>query len=368
MLRGSPSESVPSATALERRDRATVLTYVTLLVVAAAAWIHVVWSAATMVDMGDMIMPMSPTVSEGAFFVGAWTVMMAAMMLPSASPMIALYAATQRSVHSPLARIAAVSAFTLVYVGLWAATGIPIYFARLALGAMAPGVRGYAIAAVFIVAGLFQLSPLKRVCLRNCRTPVGFLLGHWRPGWRGSLIMGWGHAAYCLGCCWALMVLLVAAGAMGLAWVLLISAMVAAEKLLPRGERLAWVIGVALVLLGLAVAARPPLAMMLRAAGQSISSSRGVAAIEVERLTRHEVGRRRGQIDRERSDLLGTTPTAGGNVPQETVGELVVAAFEGRGRHVGAEPARRDRVDLDVVARPLDTERAREGHDRALGR
>ena len=264
MPSGSLPGSTPEAIALEHRDRASVLTYITLLVVAAAAWIHVVWSAARMEDMGDMVMPMAPTLSEGAFFVAAWTVMMAAMMLPSASPMITLYAATQRTARSPLARALAVSAFTLVYVGLWAGTGIPIYVASLALGAMTPGARAYAIAAVFIVAGLFQLSPLKRVCLANCRTPVGFLLGHWRPGWRGGLTMGAAHAAYCLGCCWALMVLLVAAGAMGLTWVLLISAMVAAEKLLPGGERIAWAIGIALVLLGLAVAARPQLAMMLR--------------------------------------------------------------------------------------------------------
>ena len=270
MLSGGPPESVPDAVALERRDRATVLTYAALLVIAAAAWIHVVWSATNMEDMGDMFMPMSPTMSEGAFFVAAWTVMMAAMMLPSASPMIALYAATQRSARRPLARIVAVMGFTLVYVGLWAATGIPIYFASLALGAMATGARAYAIAGVFIAAGLFQLSPLKRVCLRNCRTPVGFLLGHWRPGWRGSLTMGWAHAAYCLGCCWALMVLLVAAGAMGLTWVLLISAIVAAEKLLPRGERLAWAVGLMLVLIGLAVAARPQLLVLLRAGGHSL--------------------------------------------------------------------------------------------------
>lgn len=223
-----------------------------------------------MVNMGEMVMPMSPTMAEGALFVAAWTVMMAAMMLPSASPMIALYAATQRNERRPLAGTVAVTAFTLVYVGLWALTGIPIYFASLALGAMAPGARAYAIALVFIVAGLFQISPLKRVCLRNCRTPVGFLVGHWRPGWQGSLSMGWAHAAYCLGCCWALMVLLVAAGAMGLVWVLLISATVAAEKLSPRGEHIAWAIGVALVLLGMAVAARPHLATILRTPGHSM--------------------------------------------------------------------------------------------------
>jgi predicted metal-binding membrane protein len=256
MLSGRPSASAPEATALERRDRATVLTYAALLLTAAAAWVHVLWSAATMVDMGDMVMPMAPTLSEGSVFVAAWTIMMAAMMLPSAAPMIALYAATQRNVPSLLTRAVAVAAFTLVYVGMWALTGVPIYVGSLALGAMTPGARSYAIAGVFIVAGLFQLSPLKRVCLRHCRTPVGFLLGHWRPGWRGSLTMGWAHAAYCLGCCWALMVLLVAAGAMGLAWVLLIATLVAAEKLLPRGERIARAIGIALALLGFAVAAR----------------------------------------------------------------------------------------------------------------
>jgi predicted metal-binding membrane protein len=88
---------------------------------------------------------------------------------------------------------------------------------------------------VLVVAGIFQLSPLKQVCLRHCRSSIGFLLGHWRPGWRGSLALGWAHAVYCLGCCWALMVVLVVAGAMGLPWVLLIAAAVAAEKLLPGG-------------------------------------------------------------------------------------------------------------------------------------
>lgn len=107
---------------------------------------------------------------------------------------------------------------------------------------------------MFIVAGLFQLSPLERVCLRNCRSPLAFRLGRWRPGWRGSLTMGTAHAAYCVGCCWALMVLLVAAGAMGLAWVLLIAALVAVEKLVRHGDRVATAIGIVLVLAGRVVA------------------------------------------------------------------------------------------------------------------
>jgi predicted metal-binding membrane protein len=196
--------------------------------------------------------------------------MMAAMMLPSASPMIALYAATQRTAPSLAARAVAVAHFALVYVALWAATGIPIYLVTVALGALSRTALAYGVAAVLLVAGAFQLSPLKRVCLRSCRSPLGFLLGHWRPGWRGALSMGVAHALYCLGCCWALMLVLVVAGAMGLAWVLLIAALVLAEKLLPGGDRVAWVSGVVLVLLAVAVAVRPEIAMILRAGPRSM--------------------------------------------------------------------------------------------------
>jgi predicted metal-binding membrane protein len=267
---GSPSESIPESAVLQRRERSTVLTYALLLITAAVAWVAVFRSTMVMDDMAGMDMAMTPTVSDGILFMVAWTVMMAAMMLPSAAPMIALYAATQRNAPGPLTRTTAVAQFTLVYLGLWAATGIPIYLATVALAAIGSIALAYGIAGVLLVAGVFQLSPLKEVCLRNCRSPVGFLLGHWRPGWRGSLTMGWAHAVYCLGCCWALMLVLVAAGAMGLPWVLLIAAVVAAEKLLPYGERIAWVSGVALMLLGLAVAVRPQLAMMLRAGGHAM--------------------------------------------------------------------------------------------------
>jgi predicted metal-binding membrane protein len=264
MRAGSPPQSVPESAVFLRREPATVLTYALLLVVAAVAWVDVFRSASGMDDMAGMEMVMMPTVADGVLFVAAWTIMMAAMMLPSASPMIALYAATQRNAPSPVVRILAVAQFALVYLMLWAATGVPIHFATLALAAVGSTALAYGIAGVLIVAGVFQLSPLKQVCLRNCRTPVGFLLGHWRPGWRGSLTMGWAHAVYCLGCCWALMLVLVVAGAMGLPWVLLIAAVVTGEKLLPFGERLAWVAGVGLVLLGVVVAVRPELAVMLR--------------------------------------------------------------------------------------------------------
>jgi hypothetical protein len=140
-----------------------------------------------------------------------------------------------------------------------------VYLAHTGLMALSPRAFAHGVAAILLAAGAFQLSPLKQACLRACRSPLGFLLGHWRAGLRGSLALGWAHALFCLGCCWALMVVLVAAGAMGLAWVLLIAAVVAAEKLLPRGEWIARATGGALLLLGAAVALRPALVTALRA-------------------------------------------------------------------------------------------------------
>jgi len=269
MSTGAPREPVPDATALTGHDRATVLTSVVLLLLAVAAWARVLLVPMGADDMAGMGMVMAPTVAEGVAYVVAWTIMMAAMMLPSALPMIGLYAATQRNA-SRGARVVAVALFTSTYLGLWALTGVPIYLGSVALGALTQKALAYGVAGTLVVAGLFQVSPLKQTCLRHCRSPLGFLFGHWRPGWRGGLEMGWAHALYCLGCCWALMVVLVVAGAMGLPWVLLIAAVVAAEKLVPWGERVAYVIGAILILMGIAIALRPDLATALRGSGSSM--------------------------------------------------------------------------------------------------
>jgi predicted metal-binding membrane protein len=257
------SHDAPGLAALTR-DRALLATYAVLLTLAAAAWVGVVRSPMGDGDMAGMQMVMAPTARDALEYVVAWAVMMAAMMLPSAAPMMALYAATQRGAGRGAMRATAVAAFVATYLALWAATGVPVYLASLGLMALGPGALAYVTAAVLLAAGLFQLSPLKQVCLRHCRSPLGFLLGHWRAGWRGALAMGWAHAVYCLGCCWALMGVLVVAGAMGLRWVLLVASVVAAEKLLPAGPWIARAAGVALALLGVAVAAQPQLASALR--------------------------------------------------------------------------------------------------------
>ncbi len=246
-------------------DRVVLVASIVLILIAAVAWVEVIRSSLGTPDM-MMTMFMPLTISDGFAFVGSWGIMMAAMMLPSAVPMISLYSATQRRGAVTASRGAPVAVFTLVYLVVWAASGIPVYLAHTGLMALPMPTFAYGVSATLLAAGMFQLSPLKQTCLRACRSPLGFLLGHWRAGLRGSLALGWSHAMYCLGCCWALMVVLVAAGAMGLAWVLLITALVAVEKLLPRGESMARATGGALLFLGVAVALRPDLVTALRGA------------------------------------------------------------------------------------------------------
>jgi predicted metal-binding membrane protein len=246
-------------------DRAACVTSILLLLLAVVAWVDVIRSSFGTPDM-MMTMFMPLTIADGFAFVTSWGIMMVAMMLPSAMPMISLYGATQRRGVATASRGAPVAVFTVVYLAVWAASGVPVYLAHTGLMALPPRTFAYGVAATLLAAGMFQLSPLKQTCLRACRSPLGFLLGHWRPGLRGSLALGWSHAMYCLGCCWALMVVLVAAGAMGLAWVLLITAVVAVEKLLPGGEWMARATGGVFLLLGVAVVVHPDLVTALRGA------------------------------------------------------------------------------------------------------
>jgi predicted metal-binding membrane protein len=123
------------------------------------------------------------------------------------------------------------------------------------------------VAASLLAAGVYQFTPLKDACLRQCRRPLDFLVQRWRPGAWGAFRLGVEHGGYCVGCCWGLMAVLVVAGAMGLAWVALLTLVIFAEKLLPGGRRTARLTGAALVGLGLVVAVQPEVAMLLRGGG-----------------------------------------------------------------------------------------------------
>jgi predicted metal-binding membrane protein len=193
-------------------------------------------------------------------FVAVWTVMMAAMMLPAAAPMILIFASAQ----ARRARHVAVPTwiFTSGYILVWLAAGLLVYvvvqigsdLADQLTSADRASWAPLALGATLVAAGLHQFTPIKRVCLTHCRSPFAFVAQHWRDGRAGALQMGLRHGGYCLGCCWALFAVMVAAGVMSLAWMLLLTLIVFIEKVLPQGRRASSMIGVALVVLGLMVA------------------------------------------------------------------------------------------------------------------
>jgi predicted metal-binding membrane protein len=223
-------------------------------------------AGATMDDASDM----AATGMAGAgwsltaftAFVVAWAVMMAAMMFPAAAPMLLLYRtiATQRATSGKA--FVPTWVFAAGYLLVWMVVGALTWVLVQALSDLA-GQFGtadratwapLALGGVLVVAGLYQLTPLKQVCLDHCRSPFSFVMHHWREGYGGALRMGMVHGLYCLGCCWALFAVLVAAGVMSLAWMLLLTLVVFAEKVLPGGQRTSQVVGAAFLILGVVVA------------------------------------------------------------------------------------------------------------------
>ena len=194
-----------------------------------------------------------------AVFIGVWAVMMAAMMLPAAAPMILIFASAQTR-HDHAAAIPT-GIFIAGYLFVWSAIGAVVY-GLVQIGAEAASYLGLldratwgplALGATLVVAGLYQFAPLKRACLHHCRSPLAFVALHWRDGMLGAFQMGVWHGAYCLGCCWALFAVLVVAGIMSLTWMLALTLVVFAEKVFPHGHRVSAIIGFTLLALGLMV-------------------------------------------------------------------------------------------------------------------
>jgi predicted metal-binding membrane protein len=204
-------------------------------------------------------MGLAGTLTDFIMLLVMWTVMMAAMMLPSAAPMILMFANVNRRRAARAAAALPASYFVLAYLLIW--TGFSVTAAAVQwwlssaalLTAMSMElVSRPAAAGLFIVAGVFQWTPLKHACLQQCHTPFAFLTAYWRDGRRGAFAMGLRHGLYCVGCCWAVMALLFVAGVMNLLWVLALSILVLLEKLMPRLARPA---GVAMIAAGIAVLA-----------------------------------------------------------------------------------------------------------------
>jgi predicted metal-binding membrane protein len=244
-----------------RHDR--VIVAVGLAGAVALAWVYL--AAGAGIDMSMAGMPMEPmpwSAFYAALMFTMWWVMMIAMMVPSASPMVLLFTAIKRKQGALVSPSVEAWVFLSGYLLIWAGFSLVAALAqwgleRAELLSMAMASTSATFGGVILLAaGLYQFTPVKSACLRYCQSPVLFLSRHWRPGASGALRMGLQHGGYCLGCCWLLMVLLFVAGIMNLVWIVGIAVYVACEKLLPLGQRLSRATGVALIVAGTIILAR----------------------------------------------------------------------------------------------------------------
>jgi predicted metal-binding membrane protein len=244
-----------SLEALIRRDRAVAGSGLAALAI--LAWAYLLHMSA--MDMGgSMAMPVHDAWTPGQFLLtfAMWVVMMIAMMVPSAGPMILTFATINRRRASAGGPAVPTAVFVAGYLAIWSAFSLVATLGQWALGAaalMSPAtLRATPVAGgvLLLAAGLYQVTPLKRVCLARCRSPIGFVLAEWRDGPRGALVMGIRHGAFCVGCCWALMALLFVAGVMNLLWVAAIAGFVLLEKVTPPGRAVSWAAGAALLAWG----------------------------------------------------------------------------------------------------------------------
>ncbi|HET7606147.1 MAG TPA: DUF2182 domain-containing protein [Sphingomicrobium sp.] len=228
-----------------RHERLIVLSGVALL--ALIGWWYIVTGAGMAQEMRAMAAP-----PFGAIVL-MWWLMMVAMMLPAASPAILLYARV-REMRGGDSAIAQSWVFLAGYLAVWLLFSIAAALAQRLVAGPSMGLDNrMAEAAVLIVAGAYQLSPLKLGCLARCRSPAQFLSRHWRPGWDGAVRLGVLHGADCVGCCWMLMALLFVGGVMNLLWIVGLTVLVTIEKLVPRGEWIGRASGVALIAWGAAL-------------------------------------------------------------------------------------------------------------------
>jgi predicted metal-binding membrane protein len=241
--------------ALIRRDRAIIVA--SLVVMTCLSWAYLLHLSGAM----GSIMPAAGAMNaawsaaDALLMLVMWVVMMTGMMIPSAAPMILLYGLVIRKQAGRGVVFAPTGAFAAGYLIAWAgfsvaATGLQWGLEQTgwttSMRSMAvPGFSG----ALLIAAGLYQLTPLKGACLTHCRNPMEFLSRSWRPGTCGAVVMGLHHGLYCIGCCWALMLILIAGGVMNLLLVTAIAALVLIEKITPVGR------GIALLTGGVAIAA-----------------------------------------------------------------------------------------------------------------
>ena len=232
------------------KNQTPVLAFIVLL--ALLCWSILMWLVVDMCNpIAMMTMPMSPSwlsINFVAVFL-MWTIMMGAMMLPSAIPMILLHHKMSGGGFLGINTAVFLGAYLVIW-GLFSIVAVAIQFFAHNLNVLKPEsltVSAQISGLVLISAGGFQFTKLKDTCLRACQSPAGFFMSRWKGGAKGSFEMGLYHGLFCLGCCWALMLLLFVGGVMNLSWVLLLTVGVLAEKTIPAGKALSNMIGVLLI-------------------------------------------------------------------------------------------------------------------------
>lgn len=249
-----------------------VLVGAVLFMAAVLAWAYTVWSAAAMSGMGGIgAMNMRLGVSTAGpslglvAFLPMWTVMMAAMMFPSAEPMFSIFGRVQqRRVEQGRAYVP-IWLFGAGYLGVWALLGAPALFLNVGLEAAAErwstlrAVAPYVGGVILVGAGLYQLTPWKDACLSHCRSPLHFIMMHWQEGRFGALRMGARHGWYCIGCCWALMAVLFVVGVMNLAWMGILALAIFLERVGPWDRPVVHATAVVLCVAGVLMLINPAL-------------------------------------------------------------------------------------------------------------
>jgi predicted metal-binding membrane protein len=252
------------ATAIPLKRERNVLLFV-LLALAAGAWTIVVWQSLTggAAPSGGGTASILTMGMGGVLFLAIWVAMMAAMMFPAAAPMVMMFARVQSTRRAAGRAYTPTAIFVAGYLLVWATAGLFAFAGAVLVGGLADRVpwlqmNGPRISGgVLILAGLYQLTPLKAACLGKCRSPLSFVLTHWRDGNSGSFRMGLQHGAYCFGCCWLLFVLLFPLGLMNVAAMGALALLIFAEKSTAWGGRIASVLGIVLIAYGIAVVIAP---------------------------------------------------------------------------------------------------------------
>ena len=252
---------------MKRELKEHFLILIALVLLSSLAWTGTVYQAGSMgLGMITCSMTMGTPFSMGnaLLYVLLWGVMMVAMMFPAIVPVVGLFSTIAGRKREQGVPFTPAWVFVAGYLVLWTLAGGVGYTVDLAIQSLPevfPALRTYGLVIgglTLIAAGVYQLTPLKYLCLSQCRSPMGFLLTSWRDGALGAFRMGLHHGAYCLGCCWSLMAVLFVVGTMNLAWMGILSMVIFVEKIVPRGVEMGKATGLALIALGLAMMGLEP--------------------------------------------------------------------------------------------------------------